>query len=458
SAATADTLLAGDPDLDLQSVADTIPQLAQVIAASNQAAFDATTAGSLPEAVSTLFQVQSVAQEAVAADLQAAVAGEQPLTDVIAANTGTALADQIATATVNVEPVAIDDGFTTATATTLDGNVLEDNGAGADTDLEGDTLSISLVNGASDAVGQPLTLDSGAVLTLDQDGTFTYTPDGDFTGTDSFTYTISDGNGGMDTASVTVTVDPSETGSDLNIGLYDADTDTLITLIGEGDEILASTLAGRDVTLAALVPDDSPFVGQVESMFLDLNEGQRTRRENAEPYALFGDIKGDFRGGDLPVGDNQIAFDLYSENGLRGELLDTVTRSFTIVEDRSPDLEIGLYDADNDTLITILEDGDELLASTLADRTVTLAAFVPDDSLFAGEVESMFLNLNEGEITRRENAEPYALFGDIRGDFSGGVLPIGESAIAFDLYSKNGLKGELLGTVTRDFTIVDDLI
>lgn len=283
---TVDTLLAGDPDLDLQSVADTIPQLSQVIAASNQAAFDATTAGSLPEAVSTLFQVQSVAQEAVAADLQAAVAGEQSLTDVIADNTGTALADQIATAGVNIELVAIDDDFTTTIDTTLDGNVLDDNGAGADTDLEGDTLSISLVNGTSDAVGQPLTLDSGAFLTLEQDGTFAYTPDDGFTGSDSFTYTLSDGNGGTDTASVTVTVDPIETGSDLDIGLYDADTDTLITLIGEGDEILASTLAGRDVTLATLVPDDSPFAGQVESMFLNLNEGQRTRRENAEPYAL----------------------------------------------------------------------------------------------------------------------------------------------------------------------------
>ena len=34
----------------------------------------------------------------------------------------------------------------------------------------------------------------------------TYTPDADFFGTDSFTYTISDGNGGTDTATVNVTV------------------------------------------------------------------------------------------------------------------------------------------------------------------------------------------------------------------------------------------------------------
>ena len=31
---------------------------------------------------------------------------------------------------------------------------------------------------------------------LNEDGTYTYTPDDGFTGNDSFTYTISDGNGG----------------------------------------------------------------------------------------------------------------------------------------------------------------------------------------------------------------------------------------------------------------------
>ena len=34
----------------------------------------------------------------------------------------------------------------------------------------------------------------------------TYTPDAGFSGTDTFDYTISDGNGGTDTATVTITV------------------------------------------------------------------------------------------------------------------------------------------------------------------------------------------------------------------------------------------------------------
>ena len=41
---------------------------------------------------------------------------------------------------------------------------------------------------------------------MNPDGTFTYTPDTGFTGADSFTYGLSDGNGGSDWATVTVSV------------------------------------------------------------------------------------------------------------------------------------------------------------------------------------------------------------------------------------------------------------
>lgn len=55
-------------------------------------------------------------------------------------------------------------------------------------------LSLSAVGSASKGV---------AVISGDQ---VIYTPNAGFTGTDSFSYTVSDGNGGSDTATVTVTV------------------------------------------------------------------------------------------------------------------------------------------------------------------------------------------------------------------------------------------------------------
>src|SRR5690606_13534356 len=65
-----------------------------------------------------------------------------------------------------------------------------------DSDVENDVLSISA---ATDGTNGTVTHDGTSV---------TYTPDADFNGSDSFTYTVSDGNGGFDTATVNVTVNP----------------------------------------------------------------------------------------------------------------------------------------------------------------------------------------------------------------------------------------------------------
>lgn len=66
------------------------------------------------------------------------------------------------------------------------------------TDSEGDTLSYSVDSGASHGTAA-----------IDSDtGAWDYAPDLDYTGTDSFSYQVSDGNGGTDTVTVSVSVIP----------------------------------------------------------------------------------------------------------------------------------------------------------------------------------------------------------------------------------------------------------
>ena len=110
-------------------------------------------------------------------------------------------------------PFAQDDAVTTDEDTVLDGNVLAANGGTADSDPEGNPLSVVAVNDQAGDVGQPVTLPSGALLRLNADGTFTYDPNGRFEGlaagqtaTDSFTYIIGNGIGGLARATVTVTI------------------------------------------------------------------------------------------------------------------------------------------------------------------------------------------------------------------------------------------------------------
>jgi hypothetical protein len=83
-----------------------------------------------------------------------------------------------------------------------------------DEDIDGDQLSVVSVNGDR-LTGAEMDLASGAILFVLADGTITYTPpsSADLTGRgageislDSFTYGVSDGQGGAATATVEITV------------------------------------------------------------------------------------------------------------------------------------------------------------------------------------------------------------------------------------------------------------
>ena len=92
---------------------------------------------------------------------------------------------------VNDPPVATNDTASTAEDTAVVMRVLDN-----DTDVEGDTLSVTAVSTPS----------NGSAAIRNAGATVTYTPNSSFHGSDSFTYTVSDGNGGTDTGTVTVTV------------------------------------------------------------------------------------------------------------------------------------------------------------------------------------------------------------------------------------------------------------
>ncbi len=115
---------------------------------------------------------------------------------------------------VNDAPVARADTFATQEDTSLSGSLLADNGAGADTDPEGETLSVVAVNGLALTAQQSVPLPSGASLSAQSDGSFVYDPAGAFadltfgeTATDAFTYTLEDASGGQDTATATVSIE-----------------------------------------------------------------------------------------------------------------------------------------------------------------------------------------------------------------------------------------------------------
>ncbi|WP_339730808.1 Ig-like domain-containing protein, partial [uncultured Gimesia sp.] len=119
---------------------------------------------------------------------------------------------------VNDAPVAQDDTFLTDEDTVLmNGDVFADNGSGVDSDPDnGATFTVTGINeGVSvGTVGIPFSLASGATVTLTSGGVFEFNPNGQYdylavgeSATESFTYTIDDGEGGTNTATVMITID-----------------------------------------------------------------------------------------------------------------------------------------------------------------------------------------------------------------------------------------------------------
>ena len=148
----------------------------------------------------------------------------------------------------NYLPVAFNDSAATDADTAVTIDVLAN-----DTDADGDSLTI-------DSVTDPA---NGSVVNNGSD--VTYTPDPGFSGSDTFDYTVSDGNGGTDTATVTVTVNEV-------VGLQ---ADLSVTQVDDVDPIdveqmltysLVVTNNGPDLATGITLTDTLPLEVDFESV------------------------------------------------------------------------------------------------------------------------------------------------------------------------------------------------
>ena len=161
----------------------------------------------------------------------------------------------------NTPPVAQDDNFTTDEDTVLAGasNVMDDNGNGADSDVDGDLLTVTAVNGSAANVGVQIALASGALLTVGADGSMSYDPNGQFeslgaaeTALDGFGYTIDDGNGGTDSALVEITITGVNDAPVLDpVGNQTVDEETLLSFTATASDVESDTLS---FSLSGAVP------------------------------------------------------------------------------------------------------------------------------------------------------------------------------------------------------------
>ncbi|WP_171494847.1 Ig-like domain-containing protein, partial [Acinetobacter nosocomialis] len=104
--------------------------------------------------------------------------------------------------TPNTPPVASDDTYNTAFNTPVALNPLAN-----DSDADGNPLTITAINGVPLTLGSAQQINTpNGVVNIDAQGNITFTPNAGFTGQESFSYSISDGQGGSATATETINV------------------------------------------------------------------------------------------------------------------------------------------------------------------------------------------------------------------------------------------------------------
>ncbi|WGF89914.1 Ig-like domain-containing protein [Marinivivus vitaminiproducens] len=179
-------------------------------------------------------------------------------------------------------PIAQDDDITASRTAIRSFDLFADHGNGADSDPDGDRISVSRVENTISWVGKSFALESGARVQIQKDGTLIFNPNGAYddlapgeSATETLAYTIRDPGGSVDHASVEVTIEGPEATVDAS-GLYFRAEDTYWRYQADGSaEQVVDAETG------------SPFIEFSGPVALDDAAFASARLEGTRDYALW---------------------------------------------------------------------------------------------------------------------------------------------------------------------------
>ncbi|WP_299798192.1 retention module-containing protein [uncultured Shewanella sp.] len=261
-------------------------------------------------------------------------------------NTGATATLTIVVEPVNDAPNAFNNSYNLNEGGSTSGNIITDNtGSGIDNDIDGGALSITHINGvAVTFIGGTAIIPIGdGTLTINQNGSFTYNHNGEEPEPTSFTYTINDGLGGTDTATVSLNI------SNVN----DApETDNLNASGNEDTAIDIPALSGSDIdgTVVSFIIDTLPSNGTLMLNGVPVLIGATILVANA------GDLT--FEPNDNWNGETSFTYHAVDDDGLPDPSPATVNITVTPVNDGPEIISIDLAAVSEEGLLYGLKDTD----------------------------------------------------------------------------------------------------
>ncbi len=304
----------------------------------------------------------------------------------------------------NDEPIAADDTISTDEDTATPTAVLVND---SDPDIQ--PLAVTQINGEAIAEGETATLDSGARVTRNDDGTLTYDPSGAFEALrederadDSFTYTAADGDGGSDTATVSVAilgVNDAPVVADDTVRT-DEDTAVMVEILdndsdAEGDDLTVVEVAGQTVTSGSTVTLESGALITLQASgallydpadaFQDLNTSDEVTDvvhyvvRDQDGATAEGEVRVTVDGrNDAPVA----AADTFSTNEDTGFFLNALTND---------------TDVDDDTLTITAVNGEAIHVNLALDLPSGATVTLTEDGRLLYDPDDGFQSLTDGE-------------------------------------------------------------
>ncbi|WKN41044.1 T9SS type A sorting domain-containing protein [Tunicatimonas pelagia] len=235
--------------------------------------------------------------------------------------------------------------------------------------------------------------------------------------------------------------------------LIDPTTDEIVQPIQDGDVINLDVIFshGDDQFLNIQAVTTPTSVG---SVLLELSgDLERTSRQNAAPYALFGDDDGDYRTGELHPGEYTLTATPYPERNFTGAPGVVQSVSFTIAE-FGQITGLTLINANQDQAILEIEEGTVIDYAEYPGVSFNLRVDVSPEAVGSVGIK---VSEEQREVLRNriQNAAPYAAFGDNNGDYRNWLPERGRYTVEATSYELRNRGGHVLDHQSFTFEVVN---